>query len=87
MKPKNSVVNSVTFFCTSFLKAILGDVAKNYPDDGNMSSETKITPNREGPSPLDKINEKYAETVGKVEQQIEKAEEKIEEKLSSPPPS
>jgi len=47
-------------------------------DSGDLSSKTTIQPNREGPSPLDKINQEYANATSKVE-------EKVDEVLPSAP--
>jgi len=40
-------------------------------EDGNLSSATTIRPNREGPSPLDKINDQYDAAVSKAEKTVE----------------
>jgi len=47
---------------------------EEYRDSGDLSSETTIQPNREGPSVLDKANEEYGKVANKV---VEKVEEVV----------
>lgn len=60
------------------IKKISGFV-EEHKDSGDLSSETTIQPNREGPSPLDKINEGYGKAVDKIVEKAEDAVEKVEE--------
>jgi len=39
-------------------------------DSGDLSSKTTIQPNREGPSPLDKVNQEYSNLATKVEETV-----------------
>jgi len=59
------------------IKKSISDVVGEYPDPGDLSSETTIQPNREGPSTLDKINEDYAKIEEKITEKIEGIKEKI----------
>jgi len=51
------------------VKKISGKVDE-IKDSGNLSSATTIQPNREGPSPLDKVNEEYGNIAAKVDEAL-----------------
>jgi len=55
----------------------ISDALEEYPDRGNLSSETTIQPNKEGPSTLEKINEESAIVAEKVSEKAEEVKEKI----------
>lgn len=50
---------------------------ENYKDSGDMSSETTITPNRTGPSTLDKIDEKYGKVADKIAGTFDSLKDKV----------
>jgi len=48
----------------------LSSAVDDIKDSGNLSSKTTIQPNREGPSPLDKVNQEYSNLATKVEESV-----------------